>query len=365
MNELNFTLITDFRRPYVDQWVNFYDKEYDFTVGTPITLFYGEKFGIVETTYPYHFSIYVFAIPPGSEIPLFKKLNKPFSIHVWGSILGTLTIALIVILIVRKKANNELKMFILGSRTTTPLLNLLRLTLTGEINTNQIPRRNFARFLFANYLLFALIFQSAYTGSLFSILESNLHATTPETIEDIFDQNFKVYLGQGNFYSYDFIPGVAQRKFRMTDMSEFQKVQLKLRTDSEFDGVFPSNLDYILFANRLFVKHDESTFHFCPEVIYSYPRTMTLQKNSLLEKKFSMSIMRLQEAGFLHHWERIHIAAEEDIAQFEKQSNPPKSLSLQKMLGLANILIFGWLASFVAFLFERGIFKRIYSKVRN
>lgn len=364
MKTLNFSITTEVKRPYIDKWVNFYDKEYDFTIGTPIVLFYGEKFGLVETTMPYHFTVYVFAVPPGKEIPFYKKLDKPFSLDVWLAICGSLTVASLVIYVVRKRTNVTVQKLILGSRTTTPFLNLVRVILTGEITTLQMPRRNFARFLLANSLIFALIFQSAYTGSLFSILESNVREPTPESIDDIFNEkySYKVYLGEGNFDSYDFIPEVVSNKVRTMNISD---IKVKLRTDPQFRGVFPTNLDYIFYDNVQFLRRSEPVFRYCPQIIYTYPRTMSLQRNSLLATKFSMLILRLQSAGLLHHWEEKHIASEEEITQFEKTPNPPKPLSFDKMIGLVNIFVIGWIAGLLAFLYELKVLQRIYQKIKS
>lgn len=305
---------------------------------------------------PYHYSEYVFAIPPGKEVSLIKKLFKPFSIEVWAALAATLVMSALIILFILKKTSKSVQKFIMGSRTTTPFMNLVQLTLTN--GTSQMPGRNFARFLLVNFMIFTLIFQNAYTGSLFGIMKSNAREPTPGTFKEIFDAGFVVHLSQKNFDRYDFIPGLAERKMPSGDVKSGLSFHDLIRTDPEFKATCVMNLDRILITNRNLSKHGEPVYNFCPQIIYAYPRTISLQRNSLLTHKFSMIFLRLQQAGILHQWESIYIEEDKKTAQIRREKSPPTALRLCEMQKLAYILIFGWTAAFVTFLRELGVFKK-------
>lgn len=150
-----------------------------------------ERIQIADSSFAYYSFPNVFVISPGKDLTNFEKLLRPFKSLVWISLLATLMLALVVVLILNYKLK-KYKSFVIGTDVQHPVLNILIGVLGGAQPT--LPKRNFARFLLALFLMFCLVLRNAYQGSLFKFLQSNEKVQDIQTVHDMIEQNYKMFM---------------------------------------------------------------------------------------------------------------------------------------------------------------------------
>lgn len=57
-----------------------------------------------------------------------------------------------------------------------------------------LPRRNFARFILALYLLFCLIIRTAYQGKQFEFLQKEIRPANVRSIDEMIQKDFTFYI---------------------------------------------------------------------------------------------------------------------------------------------------------------------------
>lgn len=98
--------------------------------------------------------------------------------------------------------------FVFGVKNTSPYLNLTNIFLGGSV---RLPRRNFARTLFAFYLLYSLIIRSSYTGALFNFLRSEARESEVQNIGEMIQKNLRFYVLDSSVEFVAKSPRVANR----------------------------------------------------------------------------------------------------------------------------------------------------------
>lgn len=96
----------------------------------------------------------VFVVPVGTELESYEKIMIPLSQTTWLFLCGTIMCGVIVIKII-KRYPTEIRRFVFGSHVESPFFNLL-VNLIGGVQP-RLPRRNFARFILINFVLFTLV----------------------------------------------------------------------------------------------------------------------------------------------------------------------------------------------------------------
>lgn len=150
-------------------------------------------------TYPFEYEAIKFLVPPGEAYTSFEKLFMAFEVEVWIWILITFAIAFVTIFIIYLMPKT-IQDIVFGSRVTTPSLNV-----TGAffgISQTIIPQRSFARFLLMSFILFSLIIRTAYQGRSFEILQKEIVKKGLQTVEEMFEKNFTVFIARA--YSINF-----------------------------------------------------------------------------------------------------------------------------------------------------------------
>lgn len=164
-------------------------NEADLTVGMYTITFLRSK---VMSSSEFYFSVpFIMIVPPGTRLASFEKLFRPFSLVVWILLLLTFSIAFAVITII-KFQGISLQRFIFGSENSSPYLNVL-IGFVGGAQTVE-PKRNFARYLLMMYLIFCLVKRSLYQGALFQFLQTDDRHSPVQTIDEVVEMNFKVYM---------------------------------------------------------------------------------------------------------------------------------------------------------------------------
>lgn len=146
---------------------------------------------VADSSAVYYVFPEVFAVSPGAKFGSFEKLLQPFEYIVWIILGLTLAVAVVVILTLNLKFVPA-RSFIFGAGIRYPLYNMLTAALGGS--QKKLPQRNFSRFLLMMFVILCLVIRSAYQGALFKFLQSDDHRKDVETIDDMVEQNFEIFM---------------------------------------------------------------------------------------------------------------------------------------------------------------------------
>ena len=150
----------------------------------------GSEFGF-PLTGPICSTSSVFIVPPGKTYCSWEKLFMPFDRETWKWLAASFIIAFLVILLTKLSKSSSINDFVIGTNVSSPALNVIGIFMgIGQI---MLPRRNIARFLFTNFLLFCLIMRTAYQGKYFEFLTSDMTKKPIGSIEELKRKNFTVY----------------------------------------------------------------------------------------------------------------------------------------------------------------------------
>jgi hypothetical protein len=141
----------------------------------------------------------VFVISPGKRLTQLEKLLQPFETIVWVLTLFVLLIGVAVIWIIRLKLTSWAS-FVFGKNVNDPIFNMLVVVFGGS--QQKLPARNFARYLLAMFLILFLVLRSAYQGSVFMFLQSDKHLRSVESIDDMIDQEFRIYMTKSHLKNF-------------------------------------------------------------------------------------------------------------------------------------------------------------------
>lgn len=146
---------------------------------------------IMDFSTVYEFDTMIFIVPYQKKLNSLRKLAMPFSFTTWMLLLFAIACGSFVIFIVTFKSR-KIQNFVFGFRLTSPSMNFL-MEIFG-LSQPRLPKRNFARFLLMNFLIFALIIRSAYQGSLFTYLQRSDYRRDPLNLAEIVARGYKVYM---------------------------------------------------------------------------------------------------------------------------------------------------------------------------
>jgi hypothetical protein len=120
----------------------------------------------------------------------YEKLFLPFDATTWALLLGTFAIAQFTILIVNRMSK-RVQNIVYGEGINIPSLNIVS-TFFG-VSQPKLPIKTFPRFILIIFVLFCLIFRTAYQGVLFDFMTSDMRKPHAQTIDDLINDNFTIY----------------------------------------------------------------------------------------------------------------------------------------------------------------------------
>lgn len=142
-----------------------------------------------------HFSdAVVLVIPPPTAVSPLMKLFHVYTPTALKTVYAFFTLQIIIISII-KILPSKYYNFIIGSNVKSPILNLFAIA-TG-ISINQVPKRNFARFLMISIVMFSLIIRTMFMGRLFDIMKWNIYPDELKSVEELAEANFEFYMHPG------------------------------------------------------------------------------------------------------------------------------------------------------------------------
>jgi hypothetical protein len=82
--------------------------------------------------------------------------------------------------------------YIIGKNIKGSLLNVWNVLLGGS--QVKLPKNNFPRFLFAKFLIFALVMRSLYQGAIFDLLKNDISTVELKTFDELIEHEFTFYM---------------------------------------------------------------------------------------------------------------------------------------------------------------------------
>lgn len=120
----------------------------------------------------------------------------------------------------------------------------------------------------------------------------------------------------------------------------------KVRTDASFEGVIIQPLLKILYKNKALDK--SSRYIICKEIFKMIPLVIYSSKNFFLLDAINQKIEVLKASGLIEFW---HF---QDVDRRNlKTSEGPKVLTFNHLLGIFEILSYGYAFSFSVFMLEK------------
>lgn len=295
-----------------------------------------------DFTVSYQVMTLVWIIPPGRRFMPIEKMLLPFEVPVWIFLIITITIGIIVILFINTKLPT-MKPFVYGKNIHHPFLNMIIVVLGSQ--QPRMPKRNFARFLIMNFLLFTLVLRSIYQGSLFRFLQSDGRHKEVQSVEEMIAKDFTFYAFEAS--TLDLIKNSSIEVFNRT--KSFKKENFLFHKELNGDEKIAA-LDTI--KNVINANRGKLTINYCKEPFMYINIVLYLRKNSFIKKEFDESIKQLLAAGLIQQWIKIHHFEKYYKNVQKRKNNSEKKLSLHQLSGAFYLLLFGGFVAFVVFICE-------------
>jgi hypothetical protein len=133
---------------------------------------------------------YIFVITPADPYTSYEKMLLPFDKDTWTWLIVTFSCTFVVIFIINR-ISKKVQDLVYGENVQTPTMNVFFIFF--GIGQMKLPAKWFARFLLMNFILFCLIFRTCYQSKMFEFMTSDMRKSSPETVDDLFVQNFTIY----------------------------------------------------------------------------------------------------------------------------------------------------------------------------
>jgi hypothetical protein len=246
--------------------------------------------------------------------------------------------AAIVVTIV-KFQSNPIKNFVFGRKNNSPYLNILNVFVGGSMNI--LPGRNFARSLLMMFLLFSIVKRTLYQGGLFQFIQSDDRNKEIQTLDELVQKNFKVFLMPS---SLEHTQNMKFRKQRNVVNSTTLEKRKRETFDPFFKGAVTSSMEQVLYFNK--INKNSSTLTVCKEFLFTFQYGIYFRKNSYLQEVFNEKISILKSSGLIDFWASDFINSQ--FLNFKTSDKSPKQLNIAQLKGGFEILFIGFcIGSFI------------------
>jgi hypothetical protein len=153
---------------------------------------------------------YIFVITPGEPYNNYEKMILPFDTETWIYLILTFALTFFVIFIVNFMPRN-IQSVIYGENIWTPTLNVVYIFF--GLGQMKLPDKWFPRFILLMFIIFCLIFRTAYQSLLFEFMTSDMRKSSPKTIEELKHKNFTLLLVNNSIESLVFRDQIRGKYF--------------------------------------------------------------------------------------------------------------------------------------------------------
>lgn len=285
----------------------------------------------------------------------YEKLAFPFDTAVWFALglIFTLSSLLIYACGLRRQWLCY-RNFLIGSANKTPHFNLYALAVGATITTNQMPKCNFARFLVTCWLMLTLILRSSYQSGMYQLLRDNKQWNPPQTIENVFEQNYLISTTLENRPYLNILPDVKRRKIFNTTILEAFMELLNAKEPIAFIAPY-EYFGYFGKVNGSQWQH----LHLVRERLLTQQLSVYVRHHSYLIPELNNQIANAQYHGFLTLWNLQHSLPKSRAftlssdSQLSNNINSDKHpLSMHEMAAIFMILVWFHMLAIVVFIIE-------------
>lgn len=158
---------------------------------------------VMSASFPYFFTSLLFAIPRGRPYTPMEKLLLPFDIFVWLLLITVFSSGLITTVTLKLSSKSKAN-FVFGPKNRMPYLNMINVFFGGPIEN--LPRRNFARWLLIVWIWNTIVIRSIYLSGLFNVMQQQPRVSPITTIEGLIEENYTLYMPDSLRHTFDLMP---------------------------------------------------------------------------------------------------------------------------------------------------------------
>lgn len=287
----------------------------------------------------------VLCVPGGRSLTPLERLTKPLGYITWLCLLTCILFGLTLITVLQLLSVPRLSRFVLGENNRLPGTELWS-TLLGGLHMHP-PRRNFARFLLALWLLETLVLRAAYTGELYILLQDGRVRTPLRTLTEVLDKK----------YEFHMLPALQPvfRKLvsrqRVVVISRLEASLTQLRDDTEAQFVVP-------LLRPTASRFDMDSGPKKPRLamlrypLLTAPMTLYMRPHSYLKQRINTLLINMMSSGLVDRFRRMYLDRIEHLAS--ERNREPTKLSLWLLAGLFGSFGLMQLLASIVFLLELG-----------
>lgn len=208
-----------------------------------------------------------------------------------------------------------------------------------------LPTRNFARFILMVFLLFCLVNRNVYQGALYIILRSDGHRKEIQTIQEMFDKDFKFYV----YASYvDFVSESSRIYQRKVVIQSEEELPYSREVDETLKAAFMTPLTNVINRNEM--SRGKFSLRVCKEMVSVMSIVMYMQKGFYLKDTFNDLLLSFDAMGLLSHWYEQYV--QQRFLNVKTGNTGPKKMNLEHLFGVFNVLLIGHGIAVLIFVLE-------------
>lgn len=183
-----------------------FENEVNLTIGA--YGFSSDRTQYLQYTNPYYYTPVIFALTMPRPYTSIEQLYFPFKYLIWSCIVVMFCIGFIIIASLNFVANEKIRNFVVGPNNQTSFCNMINIYLGGGIQN--LPKRNFARYILTVWMLGCIVLRTSYQGSLFRFLQEPKTRTLPKTFKDLLENNYTLLMAESANYIFKSMPGASK-----------------------------------------------------------------------------------------------------------------------------------------------------------
>ncbi|KAI2473936.1 Ionotropic receptor 112 [Diabrotica virgifera virgifera] len=321
-----------------------YDKKIDIIFGSFFQTY--ERMLYFSSSYSFYQHQLVWCVPRKENQQSFPKIQ----IEILVLFLLCFLILILLIWLVNRRQKHSRKY-----RNFLHYIIYSSVSIFFAVSITKQPKTAFLRYLIALLIIFSLLCNNIFTSSITSFLITKKSKLKYDTMKKIYDHNLTTFFTLNNFFTQDEIDGVPkalieQRRIMCRDyVSCFKHVA---QGDSAF---FTFKIFTEYFAPRI----DTSSIY-CFDFLNSIPIGLITRKEFVFLEKFNEKIQEIVAAGLIQKWMR-------DLTTVTNWTlvSKERRLSIGEFKYLFQMALCGYLFSFLVFLYEIGLFSKLFKYILN
>lgn len=301
----------------------------------------------------------MFAVPPGRPFSALQRLLQPFRPQLW-KLLGIIGFGTVTVLLLQdtRAVNAERRRLCVG-RDAAPLLTAIAVALGCSVP--ELPRRNFARFMFVSWTTLALVLRTVYQAGLCYFMQRNVLQSRPGTLQELVAANYTINMEKSirqMFADFEELRGSSIVEY---EMEQLDALHLLHQVDTDVATVVSGIA--LSYHNRL--DREGPKIPLPRERLMLITSAFYMPINSSLEMALNDPIQQMTSAGLIEHWLQEKVGLLGILHKNANTRTKPSILMLEQLLGAFWVCAILLAVSFVVFLLELILHRERVRKVKR